>query len=476
MRVSLPLVSAKQARPMRLDLLAVPVLGAFLKWRHARLAMQLPLLLIAALVVADGLFGPDVSPMNLAGVLPWIHWRGFLMIGLLVIGNVFCTACPFTLPRTIARPWLPEGFAWPRFLRDKWLAVLLLVLFFWAYEAYALWDSPRWTAWIVLGYFAVALVIDACFRGAAFCKYVCPVGQFNFVQSLVSPFQIRARNGKVCTNCVTKDCTRGNATARGCELGLVLPRKNSNMDCTMCLDCVHACRHDNIGIEGMGIGRSLKPDRTPGLDITALIAVLVFAAFVNAAGMVAPVKDWQRTLGAHFPDLPPIFITTGLYLVGLVAAPVVLVALAASVSHARGERNGSITGNASRFIYALVPIGFAMWLAHYVFHLVTSYEGAIPALQRAAMDVGISALGQPSWIASCCGPVADWIPRLEILVLNGGLLLSLYVAFRLATAKNGRIALALAALSPWAVLLVMLYGAGVWIVLQPMEMRGTLMP
>ena len=32
------------------------------------------------------------------------------------------------------------------------------------------------------------------------------------------------------------------------SLELYQPRKSSNMDCTFCLDCVHACPHDNVGI------------------------------------------------------------------------------------------------------------------------------------------------------------------------------------------------------------------------------------
>src|SRR5262249_10745037 len=163
------------------DLLRVPLLGRFLKWRHARLCLQLPLLLLAAVMIYDGLRGPQAGPMNLAGVLPWIHWRGLVIIGLLVAGNVFCTACPFLLPRTLARRWLPAGRGWPRRLRGKWLAVLLLGLFLWAYEAFALWDSPWWTAWLAAGYFVAAFVVDGFFRGAAFCKYLCPIGQFNFV-------------------------------------------------------------------------------------------------------------------------------------------------------------------------------------------------------------------------------------------------------------------------------------------------------
>src|SRR5262249_38676132 len=101
-RIALPLVSSSPTPGSRLpapgfDLLRVPLLGRFLKWRHARLALQFPLLLLTGLVIIDGLYGPQVGALNLAGVLPWIHWRGLLIIGLLAAGNVFCMGCPFLL-------------------------------------------------------------------------------------------------------------------------------------------------------------------------------------------------------------------------------------------------------------------------------------------------------------------------------------------------------------------------------------------
>ena len=156
------------------DLLHVPLLGRFLKWRHARLAMQLPLAALAGVLILDGLRGPQVGPMNLAGVLPWIHWRGLLILSLLAAGNFFCMACPFLVPRTLARRWLPLGRNWPRWLRSKWLAVALLGLFLWAYEALSLWDSPWWTAWLALAYFALAFVIDGFFRAPRFASTSAP--------------------------------------------------------------------------------------------------------------------------------------------------------------------------------------------------------------------------------------------------------------------------------------------------------------
>ena len=74
------------------DLLRLPLLGRFLKWRHARLCLQVPLLMLAAVTIYDGLRGPQVGAMNLAGVLPWIHWRGLVVLGLLAAGNVSCMA------------------------------------------------------------------------------------------------------------------------------------------------------------------------------------------------------------------------------------------------------------------------------------------------------------------------------------------------------------------------------------------------
>jgi polyferredoxin len=56
--------------------------------------------------------------------------------------------------------------------------------YLWAYEVFSLWDSPWLTAWIVIGYFIAAFVVDGFFKGASFCKYVCPIGQFKFLQSL----------------------------------------------------------------------------------------------------------------------------------------------------------------------------------------------------------------------------------------------------------------------------------------------------
>jgi cytochrome c oxidase assembly factor CtaG len=479
-RIPLPLVSAV---PPPADVLRVPVLGRFLRWRHARLALQLPLAVLAGLLILDGLRGPQIGPMNLAGVLPWIHWRGLVILTLLAAGNLFCMACPFLLPRTIARCWLPARWNWPRALRSKWPAVLLLVLFLWAYEAFALWDSPWWTAWLALGYFTAPLVIDGLFRGAAFCKYVCPVGQFNFVQSLVSPVEVKVRDPEVCASCRSRDCIRGRDGIPGCELHLFQPRKAGNMDCTFCLDCVHACPHDNIGLIAGMPGRGLADDSfRSGIgrfgkrpDLAAMVLVLVFGAFANAAGMTGPVQQWQDDLRSLCGLRSSFLVVTLLYCLALLVLPLVLVGVAAIVTRWWGRLKASPLEVATRYAYALVPLGFGMWLAHYGFHFLTGYDTVIPVTQRFAADHGWAFLGVPEWACACCRPVAAWLPRLEILCLDLGLLLSLYTAYRISVAETERVSTALKALAPWVLVILSLFAAGVWIVLQPMQMRGTMM-
>jgi hypothetical protein len=76
-------------------------------------------------------------------------------------------AALLVVPRTLARRWLPQGRSWPHWLRNKRVAVLLLAGFLWAYEELALWERPRWTAWIALAYFAAAFAIDGLFSAAS---------------------------------------------------------------------------------------------------------------------------------------------------------------------------------------------------------------------------------------------------------------------------------------------------------------------
>src|SRR6266571_70278 len=462
------------------DLLSIPLIGAVVRWPYSRRVAQTAMFLLAVAVIADGVLGHQMGAMNLAGVLLWTYWRGLVVVALLAVGNVFCMACPFMLARDLGRRLLPARWRWPKRLRSKWLAVGLLATYLWAYEAFSLWDSPWWTAWVVIGYFVTALVIDGLFQGASFCKYVCPICQFNFVQSLISPLEVQVRDLDVCRTCTTYDCIRGNDAQRGCELALFQPKKSGNLDCTFCLDCVHACPHQNVGVIAVTPGLGLTHDtyrsslgrlsRRP--DVATLVLVLVFGAPVNAAGMVSPVVAWEQAWQGWIACGSLLPVITGVLVLGVLIAPALLAALCGVISQALGGPRGRWQELTCSFVTALVPLGCSMWVAHLVYHLMTGALTVVPVAQRAAADLGIGWLGTPHWALSSTPISLDWLPSLQILLLDGGLLLTLYVSWRMALRFTSHAASAMGVLAPWGGLALALYAAGVWIVLQPMQMRG----
>jgi cytochrome c oxidase assembly factor CtaG/polyferredoxin len=476
--------SRKQSKPTKPDLLFLPLVGRLLRWPHFRRCAQLLMFLLAVITVTDGLFGPQTAPMNLAGVLPWTHWRGLMVLALLAAGNIFCFACPFNFARELGRRILPARWSWPRRLRSKWVAIALLLAFFWAYEAFSLWDNPRATAMLIVGYFAAAIIVDGLFVGASFCKFVCPIGQYQFFQSLISPLEVGVRNLAVCGTCKTHDCLQGNQTQRGCELQLFQPLKVSNMDCTFCLDCVHACPEKNVSLLASMPGTQLVQiaRRTNGgvkffgrLDVAVLIFLLVFAAFVNAGGMVQPVLAWERSLQASLGLESTQPIVNVLYLISIVMVPASLVGGCVWFSTVFGRINTGWQKMVATFAPAFVPLGFSMWLIHFSYHLLTGGQTAVPVIQRAARDVGINILGAPDWFLSGAMPTFDWLPSLDLLLLDLGLLFTLYLGWRLASRFRLNFGQTLRLNAPWAGLAFVLYSIGVWIIFQPMQMRGMMM-
>lgn len=465
------------------DWLRVPVLGPFLRWRHARTAMQIPLFAIAVLMIVHGLFGPQLSARNSASLLTWVHFRGGVLIALLVAGNLFCMACPFMLPREIARRFLKPVLHWPRALRSKWLALALFVLVLFAYELFDLWNSPRWTAGLILGYFGAALAVDGLFKKASFCKWVCPIGQFNFVASTLSPLEVKVSDPDICAKCETLDCIAGTRhddviVQRGCELMLFQPRKQGNMDCTFCLDCVHACPHDNVALATRLPGSELWTDpRRSGVgffsqrkDLSALAVVFTFGALVNAFGMVSPVYAVESWLSARMGTTHEAPVLGVIFLLLLVAEPALLLGLAAWTARRAAQIQQALLPLAARFAYSLVPLGLGIWMAHYSFHLFTSLLTFVPVIQSAFADLGLPLLGKPAWQLGGLSP--GWVHPLEMGFLGLGLLGSLLVAWRIAGREAP--ARAVAAFLPWAGLCLILWISAVWLMGQPMEMRGTM--
>jgi hypothetical protein len=471
------------------DLLAWPVVGAVLRWRHLRTATRSVLLLVAAALVAHGLWGPQFAPTNLATLATWIHYRGLLIGVLLVAGNAFCHACPMILARDLTRRVHRPRLRWPGRLHGKWLALPLFAAVLFAYEAFDLWAQPAATAWLIVGYFAGAIVVDTVFSGAAFCKHVCPVGQFNFVASTLSPLEIRAKDSGICASCRTFDCLKGRRAPaapavvlqRGCELHLFVPTKTGNLECTFCLDCVHACPHDNVALATRVPGDELADDRRRSVigrlsrrpDVAALALLFTFGALLNAFAMTAPVQAVERWFVTGLHATSEGQVLAALFVLGLVVVPLASCAAAAYVTRLVGGARASFTSTlaiASSYAYALVPIGCGVWLAHYGFHFLTGLGTIVPVTQSAAIDgAGAAILGEPAWGWLGLRPGVVLPLQVGAVILGG--IGSTSLIHRISERDyRGHAAEAGA---PWVVIAVGLTALALWILMQPMDMRGT---
>ncbi len=469
------------------DVLRWPIAGRVLRWRRFRTASQVGLLLVALIVIAHGLAGPQLAPKNLSTVLTWIHYRGLLIGVLLAAGNAFCGACPMMLVRDLGRRLHRPVRHWPRRLARKWLAIVLFAAVLFAYELFDLWSLPAATAWLVVGYFGAALLVDVLFTGAAFCKYVCPVGQFNFVASTLSPLELGVRDPAVCRTCRTVDCIKGRrapapsraVAQRGCELGLFLPLKTGNLDCTFCLDCVQACPHDNAAIRFRAPGEELADDgrrssfgrlsRRP--DLAALALLFTFGALLNAFAMVGPVYSAEESIARAIGARSEAPVLGVIFLLALGLAPLAVCAAAAWLTSRLAPSSGlGVKDLAVRYAYAFVPLGAGVWLAHYGFHFLTGVGTIVPVVQSAAIDAaGRALLGEPDWRWLGIRPGAVFPLQFGAVLLGafGSFLLVHRISDRDHHDRAGR------AGAPWVLAIVGLLALALWILAQPMEMRGT---
>lgn len=482
-----------------IDILQFPIIGKILRHRHGRLAMQSILTLIAIALIIDGFIGPQSAARNLATIAPWVHYRGIVVIVLLLAGNLFCMGCPFTVPRTLAKRLSVKGRRFPTALRNKWLAIASLFILFFLYEYLDLWASPFLTAWVIVFYFVASFVMEMVFTESAFCKYVCPLGSFNFVYSTLSPSQISIKSPDICATCVGKECVNGSYAPEslirlddipiagqadkmqqvevkhspqgtlGCGTLLFAPQIRTNMDCTMCLDCVRACPHDNVSLFARGSLRELRqPDAwVRRWDMSILVIALAFMSLSNAFGMIPPYYALQEQLALQFGITSEFIVLLLIFGFINIALPIGVSIGAAYLGRklTRLSKRDSIRDTVAAFAPAFVPLGFAIWFAHYSFHFLIGPGLIVPVIQEFLGGVG-------DWQMWSVGFNTRLIGFLQFGSLIAGFLVSMRLAQQTALRLYRR--KAFLGLLPWAIVLLVIMLMAWQIFVQPMEMRGTL--
>jgi hypothetical protein len=224
---------------------------------------------------------------------------------------------------------------------------------------------------------------------------------------------------------------------------------------------------DELAVAGSRSGLGVLDRR---LDFTVLTIVFTFGALLNAFAMTSPVyaaERWMSELSGVRTEWP---ILAAVFAVGLVLEPALLLLAAAAASRAFAGQAMRLIEVVNHFARSLIPIGFGVWLAHYGFHFFTGFLTVIPVTQNAVLrGTGHALLGQPLWQLG--GLPEALVYPLELGFLGLGLVGSCLVTWSLAQQFSP--ARPLGSFVPWALLHLAIFGSAVWIMTQPMDMRGT---
>lgn len=425
----------------RIDLLErIPLLKRMLKARAFQPVMMLLTLFVFTLAILTGIAGTPAGNRNFGIIFVWIVWWALLMIVLVpFFGRLWCTICPIPAPgewlqRRAIIERLPgkfrtRGLRWPRRLKNMWLqnfGFLGVAVF-----STIILTRPSVSAWLLLSFLLVGVALSALYKNRVFCRYVCPVGGFIGLYSLLSPVELRVADPNVCADHKTKDCITGNEHGYSCPWMVFPGELTRNVYCGMCFECLKTCPKNNIVLNLRPFGSDLMVAKERRLDEAYKAFIMLGCALLYSVLLLGPwgwLKNWANmdTL-PHWALYAAGFVTFNLIVLpGLFGLVVWLIR--------------RITGNQRPFhqmfvdfAYTLIPLGLAAWIAFsFGFVLINGSYALVVLSDPFGWGWNLFGTAGVSWTPLGTG----LIPFLQVGVLTAGLLFALNTAYKIARQHN----------------------------------------
>jgi 4Fe-4S binding domain len=434
----------------RWELTRWPVVRNLLRQRALNWTVMTAAFVGFILAIAAGILGTAAGSANFGIVFVWIVWWGLLMGALLPLGGrLWCFICPIPAPgewlqrkalvdppaneaagllsiddpgRPAQRWTLSWGWRWPKSLRGIWLqnvGFLGVALF-----STVILTRPSATGWVLLAFLAGAVGLAMFFERRSFCRYVCPVGGFIGLYSLVAPVELRVRDPLVCQDHRTKDCYLGNEAGYGCPWLEQPWTMDRNAYCGFCGECLRTCTKDNVAVNMRLPGPDLLVAHGWRLDEAYKAFIMLACAAIYPVVFLGPwgwLKAWAN-LGT-----PQGF---GLYALGFLAVnllvlPGIHLGTAILTRWVAGLRDMPVRRLFVALAYALVPLGLAAWMAFTVSLVFANLSYALPVLSD-PFGWGWNLLGTRDftwhpWLTA-------WVPPMQAVLLIAGLMASIVAA------------------------------------------------
>jgi YHS domain-containing protein len=479
----------------RFALFRLPGLEALVRWPRFRTLCQLLVVGVFALIVTAGLYGDQLASRNIAPLLTWTVWWGGLVLLILFAGKAWCYVCPWDAIAGWAerlvfwrkRQGLGLGVAWPKRLRNVWLATGFFVGLTWLELGFGVTMNPRATALIALGMVSLALVCALVFERRAFCRYACLVGRVSGLYALFAASEVRPADRDLCRGCATKDCYHGNERGDACPTGLFPGALKENTYCINCLECVKTCPADNMVVNARPWGADLAVEGHARKDEAYLALLMLSITGFHGLTMTG---SWRDLLGwiEGFTGLPYLLsfsIGMSMLMLGPVAIYALLVKLTTLVARSREVSFGTAF---VRFAYSVLPIALFYHLAHNLEHLLMEGQKTIALASNPFgfapgerwSVLGLEGTGEWNLLgtAGWTVPPLTSLPTLwlvQVLLVLVGHLYSLWIADRTARRLYPGKGAAFRSQVPMLVGMVLFSIFSLWLLKQPMEMRTSAM-
>ncbi len=432
------------------DLTRLPAIRALLRQRSLNWVLATVALLGFLLAVVTGLRGTGAGSANFGIVFVWIVWWGLLMgVFIPLGGRLWCLIGPIPAPGewlqraalvdpparhlsadsppigqrpTYGRVRLPREWRWPKPLRGIWVqnASFLLVALF----STLILTRPAVTAWLLILFLAAGIGLALLFERRTFCRYLCPVGGFIGLYSLIAPVELRVRDPRVCQAHKTKDCYLGNGAGYGCPW-LEQPWKmDRNAYCGLCGECLRTCTEDNVRLSLRLPGADLLVAHGWRLDEAYKAFIMLACAAIYPAVLLGPwgwLKAWADLQGlAGFALYALAFL-----LLNLVGVPALHLGAAALTRWVSGLEEVPLQRLFVALAYPLIPLGLAAWMAFTLSLVFANLSYVLPALSDPFgwgwNLLGIRSVAWHPWLSG-------WVPDIQMVLLIVGLIAAIATA------------------------------------------------
>jgi polyferredoxin len=413
----------------RQDLLMFPILGRVLKWRGFQPSLEIPGVILFLLVIIVGVWGTQEPSQNFATMLIWVYWWSLVIFSFVFVGRIWCMMCPLgAVGEWVHRRVGTLGRHWPRRLRNLWPAHIFFITLTGVDLVLGIDTLPGFTGLFVLSLIILAVLFGVIFERRTFCRYVCPIGGMCGIYSMTSVVELRVKSPARCESCTTKECIKGTDHSYGCPWFEYPGEMDRNNYCTMCLECVRSCPHENVGLMVRPPGQDLWRTNTRVFDEVILAVGMVGVMASHTIATTQPFTDWVDTLEAT-NGIPSWLTITLVYVFSIIGANLAFLGASALAARLTSTRERPLTGRTvyKWTGYALIPLALSMHLARNVPFLSiwgTSIRDVVANMVR-DFPLGSGAIEAQHLLPED----AQWIIKMLIIFL--GFIFSAYAAFRL---------------------------------------------